>query len=84
MAELGEGEDPSAATRKLQAQAEELVEDHKRLVLKQLEDLYQLNQRQQELVSLKAQLERAQERIDEIRREAPELGNLPLLEGETV
>jgi hypothetical protein len=72
-ATLAEGEDAGAATKELQAKAEELVEDHKRNLLAQLEELYNLTQRQQEVASLEAGLLKAQRRIDEIRKETPQL-----------
>jgi len=72
-ATLVDGEDAIAAAKDLQAKAEELVEDHKRNLLEQLEELYQLTQRQQEMASLEAGLRKAQNRIDEIRKENPQL-----------
>ncbi len=72
-ANLGEGEDASAATRQLQAQAEGLVEDHKQQMLSSLEELYQLSQRQAEMRGLQKELERAQRRLNELRAEHPEL-----------
>jgi hypothetical protein len=72
-ATLAEGDDPIAATKQLQAKAEQLVEDHKQSMLKSLDDLYYLNERQREVMGLQKTLEQAQERLDEIRRQNPEL-----------
>jgi len=72
-ATLEPGEDVAAATKALQAQAEQLVEDHKQNLLKSLEDLFDLTERQRELVQLSAQLEAAQRRIEQIRKVRPEL-----------
>jgi hypothetical protein len=72
-ADLSEGEDPLAATRQLQAQAEALVEDHKQSLLKSLEELYLMSERQAEMRGLQRQLEDAQIRLNEIRKELPGL-----------
>lgn len=76
-ASLDEGEDPATAARELQAKAEGLVEDHKRSLLKSIEELYQLTERQSEMRGLQKQLQQAQSRIEEIRNENPELKLLP-------
>ena len=73
VAELGEDEDADQVTRQLQNRAEGLVEDHKRQLLASLEELYQLTQRQAEIRGLQRQLEQAQNRLTEIRRQNPEL-----------
>lgn len=72
-ATLAEGEDAAAAAKALQAQAEGLVEDHKQAMLRSIEELYQLSERQAELRGLQRELERAQLRMAEIRKEHPEL-----------
>ena len=72
-AELADGEDARTATKELQAQAEGLVEDHKNNLLKSIEELQKLTQRQQEVAQLHRQLKVAQDRMDEIRREHPQL-----------
>jgi tRNA U34 5-methylaminomethyl-2-thiouridine-forming methyltransferase MnmC len=72
-ATLSEGDDAVAATKELQAKAEELVEDHKQNLLKQLEELYNLTERQREAASLEAGLRKAQLRLNEIREEFPQL-----------
>jgi ABC-type Fe2+-enterobactin transport system substrate-binding protein len=76
-AQLTEGDDPIAATKQLQAQAEGLVEDHKNHLLQSLEDLYQLGQRQEEIRGLQRQLTTAQDWLDQIRKQHPELLQLP-------
>ncbi len=79
-AALEEGEDPVAAIRELQGQAEQLVEDHKQSMLKSIEDLHELTERQQEMTTLQEQLGRAQTRLDQIRKHYPQLQALPLKE----
>ncbi len=77
-ATLEEGDDPISVTKDLQRQAEQLVEDHKQNMLKSLEDLYDLTERQREMTTLEQQLGRAQSRLDEIRKTYPKLQSLPL------
>ena len=72
-ASLEDGEDHTAAIKTLQAQAEGLVEDHKQNMLRSLEDLYQLGERQEEIRGLQRQLMSAQERLDQIRKAHPGL-----------
>jgi len=72
-ATLDEGENWEEVTKQLQAKAESIVEDHKTHMLKSLEELHQLTERQRELSSLESGLRRAQSRIDEIRRDTPQL-----------
>jgi hypothetical protein len=70
-ATLADGEDPAASVKQLQAKAEELVEDHKQNMLRSLEELYQLNERQSEVRGLERELQRAQSRLEEIRKTTP-------------
>lgn len=77
VADLTPEDDAEAATRILQSKAEGLVEDHKQGLLKSLEELYQLTERQQEMRGLQKELQRTQERLEEIRRENPQLNLLP-------
>ena len=70
-AELAEGDDHQACARKLQLQAEGLVEDHKQGLLKSIEELYQLNERTAEVRGLERQLQSAQTRLEQIRSEYP-------------
>jgi hypothetical protein len=79
-ATVEDGEDPAAVVRELQHRAEGWIEDHKHGLLKSIEELYQLTQRQQEVRGLQAELRRAQDRLDRIRSENPEVA---LLEAET-
>lgn len=67
-ASLDEGESAMIATKQLQAQAEQLVEDHKNNLMKSIEELHLLTERQREMKGLQLQLERAQERIEQIRK----------------
>lgn len=73
VAQLDGSEDPVAAVRTLQAQAEQLVEDHKNGLLKSIEELYQLTERQSEMRGLQNELKNAQTRLDQIRSMNPEL-----------
>jgi hypothetical protein len=75
---IEESDDPIAVTRELQRQAEQLVEDHKQNMLKSLEDLFDLTERQKELTTLEQQLCRAQSRMDEIRKGFPKIQALPM------
>ena len=70
-ASLEDGEDSNDAARMLQAQAEGLVEDHKNGMLKSIEELHQLTERQSEVRGLEEQLKRAQDRLTAIRSETP-------------
>jgi outer membrane protein TolC len=72
-ASLDVGEDPAAAAKALQQQAEGLVEDHKQSLLTSIEELYQLTQHQAEVMGLQRQLVQAQERLDQVRKEYPQL-----------
>lgn len=72
-ATLEEGDDAAKCSKQLQAQAEGLVEDHKQGLLKSIEELHRLTERQTEVRGLQRQLEQAQHRIEEIRKETPEL-----------
>lgn len=72
-ATLEEGEDHAQAVKQLQASAEQIVENHKRGLLKSLEELHNLTERQQEMRGLQRSLEQTQKRLTEIRTEHPEL-----------
>jgi hypothetical protein len=72
-ATLTDGEDAQVAAKQLQGQAEQLVEDHKQNLLRSIEELYQLSERQAEMRGLQKQLTQAQDRLTEIRKEHPEL-----------
>ena len=72
-ATLDNGEDPHVAVRDLQQRAEGLVEDHKQSMLRSIEELYQLTERQAEMRGLQQELARAQKRLEAIRSENPTL-----------
>lgn len=68
---LDAGEDYSQAVKDLQAKAEELVEDHASQLKTHIRDMYYLDQKQKELISLEAAFHKTQDRIAEIRKEIP-------------
>ena len=72
-ATIEEGDDPHACAKALQQQAETLVEDHKQTMLKSLHELETLKRSQQEIQELGRLMNRQQSRIDELRKEHPEL-----------
>lgn len=72
-ATLDPGEDPIAATKQLQAQAEQLVEDHKTNLLESIEDLYQLNEHNARVRGLQHTIENAQRELDKVRSKFPQL-----------
>jgi hypothetical protein len=72
-ATVEDGDDATVATRQLQQQAEGLVEDHKQQLLRSLEELHQMTERQSEVRGLQVELDRAQRRLEEIRKENPSL-----------
>lgn len=72
-ATLSDTENPAEAIKHLQAKAEQLVEDHKQGLLQSIEELYQLSTKQAEMRGLQKELVRAQNRLEEIRKEHPQL-----------
>lgn len=72
-ADLADGDDPIACAKELQQQAETLVEDHKRTMLRSIEELHRLTERQAEMRRLGDEMKRVQTRLDEIREEHPQL-----------
>lgn len=72
-ASLEDGDDPDACVKQLQARAESLVEDHKNGLLKSIEELHELGQLRSEMLSLGSQVQRHQQRLEEIRRQHPGL-----------
>ena len=72
-ATLENGEDAAIATRALQQRAEGLVEDHKQALLRSIEELYQLTTKQAEIRGLQRELQRAQDRLEAIGKEHPQL-----------
>ena len=72
-ASLAPGENYHEAVQLLQSRAEGLVEDHKQGMLRSIESLYQLSEQQSEMQGLQRELQRAQDRLSEIRRLNPSL-----------
>jgi hypothetical protein len=66
-ATMDDGEDFVAVTKQLQAQAEELVEDHKNHMLKSLHDLNDLSEKHVKARRLSATIESAQRELNRIR-----------------
>ena len=84
-ANLAPGEDAQKAINDLQALAEKSVEDHKQGLLRSLEELHNLTERQREMTTLADQLRRNQLRIERIRKEFLQLATstiLPFTESE--
>lgn len=75
-ATLDEGEDHARVVKALQAEAEGLVEDHKQGLLRSIEELHELSRRQAEMKGLESELRRAQDRLDLIRKQHPELARI--------
>lgn len=75
-AEVLDGEDAIEVAKDLQAKAEGLIEDHKRMMLESIEELYDLGQKQARIAGLRSTIERAQQELDEARKglPAPESG----------
>ena len=53
--------------KELQAKAEELIEDHKRIMLKQLQDLETMSRKQQQVHRLETQIKSAQSELNSLR-----------------
>jgi len=77
VATLDDAEDPALATKALQQQAEGLVEDHKQSLLRSIQELYELSERQAEMRGLQKQLESAQDRLNQIRSQHPDINLIP-------
>lgn len=78
-ASVDDGEDANAAIAKLQALAEKTVEDHKQNLLRSLEELHYLTQAQRDMTTLAEQIQISQARLDDIRKNHPQL-SLPAVE----
>lgn len=79
-ASLAEGDDPDACTRALQAKAETTIEQHKQLMLEQIETLQQAQNITTELAQMERTMRSAQERWVELTKKAKDLGvNVPSL-----
>ena len=72
-ATLAPGENPTKAINELQALAEKTVEDHKQALLHSLEELHYLTEAQRDMTTLAEQITRSQRRLDEIRKQHPQL-----------
>ena len=68
---LEDGEDAVEATKRLQAQAEGLLEDHCRHMITSLEELEDLKRDQARVASLKSSIENAQRELDRLREKMP-------------
>ncbi len=73
-ADLQEGEDFKEVTKELQAQAEQLVEDHKQNMLKSLRDLHTIGEKQRRIASLESSIQRNQVELKEERIELAKFG----------
>ena len=69
-ATLGDGDDAVEVVKGLQAKAEGLAEDHKQLMLRQIRDTHNLNERQREVANLERNILAAQERLNQLRESA--------------
>ncbi len=78
-ADLAEGEDAVQATQELQAKAEALVEQHKSMLLKQIEDLYQSRELDRELAGMEDKIRQAQERMEELKKRRQDIGEVKTL-----
>lgn len=70
-AEIADGEDWAEAIKILQAKAEGLVEDHKQSMLKSLEELQDLTEKQARIANLSQVIARAQQELDSLRNGLP-------------
>lgn len=70
-AEVLDGEDLLEVTKALQAQAEGLVEDHKRHMLRSIEELHDMSVKQARIAGLRSTIERAQRELDDARKALP-------------
>ena len=77
-ASLEDGEDATAAAKKLQQQAEQLVEDQKANMLQALEDAYQMGEAKQRMIGLARQLQGAQTELDKLRRQWPQMQQIEM------
>lgn len=73
VATIEDGEDFVAVAKQLQAQAEELVEDHKANMLNSLRELQDLSEKNAEVRRLSASIESAQRKLNRLRETTPSL-----------
>lgn len=71
-ATIVDGEDAFEITKQLQRKAEQLVEDHKNNLLQGIREMEVMSSAMREMNNLEAEMERAQERLDQIRKMYPE------------
>ena len=77
-ATLDADEDPIAATKALQVQAETLVEDHKTRLLVDLDKLHSYTDRTRDISRLESQIADATERLNALKEEQEQAGPLKL------
>lgn len=80
VASLDEGEDADEVVKKLQAQAEAAAEEHKQLVLNEIERLNDMTQAEQRFYDLQRGLLRAQSEMEALKKQYPQfaLDGLPI------
>lgn len=66
-AQVEDGEDYRAITHKLQAEAEQMVEDHKQHMLDSLHKLEEMNLREREIAKLDSLIKTSQSRLEALR-----------------
>lgn len=66
-AKLEDGDDPIEATKKLQAQAEQICEGHKVTLIKNLHDLERISRQTEEISQLERRIQEAQEKLKGLR-----------------
>jgi type II secretory pathway predicted ATPase ExeA len=81
VATVEDGEDAAAVTRKLQAQAEQMVEDHKDHLIDSIHRLAEMSERDREISQLEKVISTSQDRLAQLREhpELRELGARPVL-----
>lgn len=72
-AQLGDDEDPIQAAKQLQAQAEQLVEDHARNLSNAIRDAHDMELRTRRIQGLERELRLKQAELDHERQSLPEL-----------
>lgn len=77
-ASLDDGEDPHAAAKALQSQAETLVESHKTKLLMDLDRLHTYQTRTRDIARLETQIKTANDHLSELRAEQERDGGLRL------
>lgn len=77
-ASLDEGEDPQAAAKALQSQAETLVESHKTKLLMDLDRLHTYQTRTRDIARLESQIKTATDHLSELKAEQERTGGLKL------